>query len=180
MMTRVDYLVHPFGSLAGARRVPRELHGPLLAFASAIAFAAVLQAIESERLRDARDDATRASRAFAAMQGPVERARAERREVERLRAALDARDATRRAGEEAVNDVARIANALPRGTWLTSLRVDPAMVMLDGRAHRVDDVAGALDGLSAVPGVRAVRLLSAREEPANDDVAYAIAVERTR
>ncbi len=71
-------------------------------------------------------------------------------------------------------------NALPGGTWLSSVRFESSTIALDGRARRVDAVAAALETLSSLHDARGARLLSARTEQAGDAVAYAIAVDRVR
>ena len=182
-MTRMNYLVHPLERIAGVplpHALPRAMRGPLLALASALAFTTVLHIVEAQRLHDVQVAAARVARALAETTPAVERIRALQRDVERLRARSAADDALRRSGTDAANAIARIANALPDGTWLTSLRVDPATIALDGRAARVDGVATALESLATLREARSARLLSARAEHAGGEVSYAIVLDRVR
>jgi len=180
-VNRINYVVHPL-ERALARPLPqgiaRSLRAPLLVLGVATAFVAVLHAVEAARLRDARDRAARAALALAQVQPALTRVRAVERDVERVRAAEDADDALRRTGTDAANEIARIANALPDDAFLTSIRLEPATIGLDGRARGVDAVATTLAALSRVATARRARLVSARAEPASESVAYTVAVER--
>ncbi|HEX3548996.1 MAG TPA: PilN domain-containing protein [Candidatus Elarobacter sp.] len=180
-MKRIDYVPtwceRRFG-IASPRAVAPEVRAPLAALACAFVFAALLHAFELQRVRDAEAAGAAASSALDRLEADAASARALALDVERLRARSAVIAAVRRSGAERADAIARLTNRLPDGAWLSSLRVEPAGVTLDGRSARLATVAEALRALGTVSTSGAVRLLSVRTEPGRGDVVYALALDR--
>ena len=177
-MRRVDYRATWAERVLGVAPpagVPAALRGPLASVACALAFAGVLQGVEHARMASAERDGDALARAVAHVQPALDATHRLAREVARLRARDDATDALRASGRASAGELVRITDRLPDGVWLTSVRLEPATVALEGRSARLDGVAAAL---AALEHGRGARLLSVRAQPAGRGFAYALAVPR--
>jgi Tfp pilus assembly protein PilN len=86
----------------------------------------------------------------------------------------------RASGRMLANELAMIGNTLPDDAWLTSVRIAPRALSLEGRSRQARGVAAALAGLSAVAGSAPVRLLAMRLDAARSEMTYSIALGRPR
>ncbi len=179
-MKRIDYLPswseRRFG-VTLPRTLPRPLRGPLLTVTCALAFAVVLHGLETARLRDAQAGGIAIDRALASVAPDAGAVHELEQRVARLRALATAAGRVRRSGTDRAAEIARVTNLLPADAWLTSLRVEPAALTLDGSSTRLATVAAALRALAAHAHGDA-RLLSVRTDSLRGAVAYAIALDR--
>ena len=100
------------------------------------------------------------------------------RELARLRSVAQRVEATRRSGPREASEVAALGNRLPPEVWLTTLRIAPDAIALEGRSTRLDGVAAAMRALARSPQVAQARLVSAHDDTLHGGVAYAIALDR--
>ena len=181
-MTRFNYAPPPFAGL-GALRLSfghHALRGPLCALAASLILVALTSTVQALRLHALDREAGAIAARRAVLEPALTRLHATQRAVSRLEQLAAANSTVRSSGGLSANEIASIGNALPIDAWLTTLRVTPRTIALEGRTARVRTVAATLSALERVRGVAAVRLLSAHADAARPIVTYTIEVERSR
>jgi Tfp pilus assembly protein PilN len=134
---------------------------------------------ETRYLRLEHDGAALATR-LALASAAAEHVRAVERDTARMRRIAASIARVRASGRVLANELATIGNTLPDDAWLTSVRIAPRTLSLEGRSRHVRDVAAALAGLSGVAGSGPVRLLAMRLDAARSEMTYSIALGRPR
>ncbi len=179
-MKRVNYARGRFERIAGApfaAIVTAEMRRPLAALGAAVALTGAVCGVQEARL----DAARRANDAYAirlaAVEPSAERARADRRELDRLRAIARTIDEVAQSGARGASAIAALGNALPPGAWLTALRADRGTIALDGRGARLTAVADAIVALDALGTYGSVRLTNARADAPRSGVIYDLALQ---
>ena len=163
-MTRFNYLqpVHerwcagiPAIALASSVRVP------LLVIGLALLGVAATWSFEVHRAAQLQDELNGLQVRVQAAAGDERRARNLMTSVARLRTIRAAAGAARRDVLVATNTIARIGNALPPATWLTSVGSTPAGAWtIGGRSTRVDEIGTMLRRVQGIDQRATVRLVS--------------------
>jgi Tfp pilus assembly protein PilN len=135
----------------------------------------LLQQARYQRLE--RDGASLATR-LALIRVAAEHVSATERDLARMRRIATSIARVRASGRVLANELATIGNTLPDDAWLTSVRIAPRALSLEGRSRHVRGVAATLAGLSGVPGSGPVRLLAMRLDAARSEMTYSIALGR--
>jgi Tfp pilus assembly protein PilN len=178
-MKRVDYLrptVRRFRlGLAPASAKLRHALAALSLMAFAVGTTAT---VEAGRLAGLQRAGVALAEQLARADAGAARARLLQRELARLRGVALRVAATRRSGPAEANEIAALGNRLPPDVWLTSLRIAPDAIALEGRSARLEAVAAAMRALARSPHVAEARLVNAHEDTLHGGVAYAIALDR--
>lgn len=180
-MKRIDYLRPPRRDRTVLRiAADRRWRHALVAGALAAFFVGASVLIELVRFDAARRDGVALSEQLMEADAASVRARSVQRDLERLRGVAGHLEATRRAVLANASEIAALGNRLPPEVWLTSLRVGPDAVALEGRGARLDAIAAAMSALMRLPRFAQARLVSVRSDALHGGFDYAIALERSR
>jgi Tfp pilus assembly protein PilN len=180
-MKRIDYLRPPRRRRTVLRIAadPRRRH-LLGAGVLAVLVLCGTVLVELVRFEGARREGVALSEQLVQADADTVRARSLQRDLERLRGVAGRIETTRRAVLANASEIAALGNRLPPDVWLTSLRVGPDAIALEGRGARLDAVAAAMSALVQLPRFTQARLVSVRSDALRGGFDYAIALERSR
>jgi Tfp pilus assembly protein PilN len=182
-MRRTNYLLswsERYAGIALPSTLRPELRAPLAVLACALALVVLLGSVQHARLRAVAADEARYAEQLGAAERRAARTTAAEGEVARLRTIAARLDALRSLGSEHTAEIARLGNALPSESWLTSMRADPVALTLEGGSARISAIAQTMANLTALRRYPGIRLISLHEDSATSDVSYAVALERRR
>ena len=179
-MKRFNYFISPAERVFGAALpglISPALRAPLIALAAALVAGGAGYGVEAARLRAAAAAAELLAVQLAASEVAVSRVRRTGDEVERLRALAHRIEAIRASGDARADEFVALGNGIPSGTWLTSVRLEPRGLGIEGRSTRLDLVATTIAALGRLPGYRGAHLLHAQADTPRAGVRYAIGIE---
>jgi Tfp pilus assembly protein PilN len=176
---RVDYL-RPTVRRVRLRltSIDGRLRHTLAALGIAVFAISTTAAVETARLADLRRSGVALTQQLARADAVAADARTMRRDLARLRGIALRVAATRRSGPAGANEVASLGNRLPPDVWLTSLRIAPGEIALEGRGARLEAVAAAMRALARSPHVVEARLVNVHDDAVHGGFAYALALDR--
>ncbi len=149
-------------------------------YAAAIAIVCVVLMVEETRYRRLAHDGASLATRLALTRVAAERVRETERDTVRMRRIATSIARVRASGRLLANELATIGNTLPDDAWLTSVRIAPGAISLEGRSRHVPGVAASLAGLTRLADVGPVRLLAMRLDAARSEMTYSIALGRHR
>ncbi len=149
-------------------------------YAAAIGIVCVVGLLQETRYRRLEHDGATLATRLAIALAAADRIRATERDTARMRRLAASIARIRASGRILANELATIGNTLPDDAWLTSVRIAPRALSIEGRSRHVRGVAAALAGLSGVAGAGPVRLLAMRLDAARSEMTYSIALGRPR
>ena len=149
-------------------------------YAAALAIVCAVGLVQEVRYRRLEHDGAALAARLALTRAAAEHVRATERDTARMRRLAASIARVRASGTVLANELATIGNTLPDDAWLTSVRIAPSALSIEGRSRHVRGVAAALGNLSSVAGSGPVRLLAMRLDAARSEMTYSIALGRPR
>ncbi|MDB5042145.1 MAG: hypothetical protein JWN27_2871 [Candidatus Eremiobacteraeota bacterium] len=147
-------------------------------YAAAIGIVCAVWLVQQTRYQRLEHDGASLATRLALTRVVAERVSAIERDMARMGRIATSIARVRASGSLLANELATIGNTLPDDAWLTSVRVAPRALSIEGRSRHVRGVAAALAGLSGVAGSGPVRLLAMRLDAARAEMTYSIALGR--
>ena len=147
-------------------------------YAAAIAIVCAVWLVQQTRYQRLEHDGASLATRLAFIRIAAERVNATEYDMARMRRIATSIARVRASGTVLANELATIGNTVPDDAWLTSVRVAPRALSIEGRSRHVRGVAAALAGLSGVAGSGPVRLLAMRLDAARAEMTYSIALGR--
>lgn len=180
-MKRIDYLRPPHRRRTVRRFAadPRWRHTLGAGGVAALLIGGTIL-VELVRFDAAWRDGVALSEQLVQADAAAAQARSMRRDLERLRSIAGRIETTRRIALANASEIATLGNGLPTDVWLTSLRLGPNAIALEGRGARLDAVAAAMSALVRLPRFTQAQLVSVRGDALRGGFDYAIALERSR
>jgi Tfp pilus assembly protein PilN len=149
-------------------------------YAAAIGIVCAVWLLQQARYQRLEHDGASLAARLALIRVAAEHVSETERDTARMRRIAASIARVRGSGRVLANELATIGNTLPDDAWLTSVRIAPRALSIEGRSRHVRGVAAALAGLSGVAGSGPVRLLAMRLDAARSEMTYSIALGRRR